>query len=647
MSAYFTKPIKGFEACHNKTIVFNLDKIRPEGAPISGGFTAPGPEGLRTSLEKIREILEARTNNTEPPVSLRPIDAYDIIMHLSDACLSGGIRRSATICLFSLEDKEMLGAKTGNWFNENPQRGRSNNSAVLIRNHTKKEDFLKIKKSVMEYGEPGFVFMDDNESGTNPCCEISFRPVLPDGRQGWQVCNLSSVNGKMAKTKEDFIQGAINASIIGTIQAGYTDFSYVNPASRELTEKEALLGVSIAGVMDNPDITLDPEIQREAAKAVLETNEKVAKLLGINPAARATCEKPDGNSSCLLGTSSGIHPHHARRYMRRVTATKTEFPLRYFEMFNPSAVEDSVWSNTGTDKMITFLCEVPHGAITKNQLSALTLLENVKLTQSNWVEAGTVESRSNSKKLRHNVSNTITVQDDEWDEVFEYLWENQHIFTGVSMLSADGDKDYPQAPFTAVYTPKEMVKEYGDASVFASGLITAGLSVFGNDLWKACSHALGIEEVSNKQRKEMSEAISVVQSDIALTFNDLNRCYFGKMILIKPWKIKERAETYEELDMLRSTLRWFQSEELELERVEKLQVDWIRRAKQFAERYFDGDVKAATYCLKDVHNWKTWVDLSRDYVDVDWSNAYEEHETMVDADSLAGASCAGGNCEIT
>jgi len=166
MSSYFVTPIEGFEFVQGKTIKFNLDKIRPEGAPISGGFKAPGPEGLRASLELIRKILSSRAKESD---TLRPIDAYDIIMHLSDACLSGGIRRSATICLFSMDDEEMMSAKTGNWFNENPQRGRSNNSAVLLRPTAKKEDFMKIKESVMEYGEPGFVFMDDDESGTNPC----------------------------------------------------------------------------------------------------------------------------------------------------------------------------------------------------------------------------------------------------------------------------------------------------------------------------------------------------------------------------------------------------------------------------------------------------------------------------------------------
>jgi len=465
------------------------------------------------------------------------------------------------------------------------------------------------------------------------CCEISFRPVLEDGQQGWQVCNLSSVNGKMAKNREEFLEAAKRASIIGTIQAGYTDFNYVNEASKTLTEKEALLGVSIAGVMDNPEITLDPEIQREAAKIVLETNEKVAKLLGINPAARATCEKPDGNSSCLLGTSSGIHPHHARRYMRRVTATKSEFPLQYFEMFNPSAVEDSVWSNTGTDKMITFLCEVPSGAITKNQLSALTLLENVKLTQSNWVEHGTVPERGNSPTLRHNVSNTITVKDDEWEDVFEYLWENRGIFTGVSMLSSDGDKDYPQAPFTAVYTPKEMVKEYGDASVFASGLITAALRAFDNNLWKACSAVLGIEPVEDKCDEIMAEIRRLEEITENYSFFDFK---------VLKWLVGlgEEPEEMRRIDELEQEL---------LVEMDKLAVkaDWLRRGKQFADRYFDGDMKRMTYCLKDVHNWKTWVDLERNYVDVDWKAAYEESEVEVSADTLAGASCSGGNCEIT
>lgn len=594
MSSYFEKGVKGFEAFVGKNIEFDLSLIRPEGALIAGGFKAPGPNGLRNSLEKIKDVLDMRINSSdflkdEFKNKLRPIDAYDILMHMSDAVLSGGVRRSATIALFSIDDMDMMSAKTGNWFEENPQRARSNNSVVLVRGETTKEQFMEVKQRVREFGEPAFVFVDDKECGNNPCVEITFRPVTPDGRHGFQFCNLSTINGKKGDTEEKFLQACKEASIIGTIQAGYTDFGYLSEVSKEITEHESLLGVSITGIMDSPDITLNPRIQKKGAKIIKETNEKVAELLGIRPAARLTCVKPEGSASCILGTASGIHPHHAKKYFRRVQANRMEYPLQYFNMFNPKAVEQSVWSANDTDKVITFLCEVPVGSVIKNQLSAIQLLGNVKLTQQNWVEDGTVEERGYKPYLRHNVSNTIQVNEDEWDEVFDYLWGNQKNFSGVSMLPSSGDKDYPQAPFCTVHEPKEIVKEYGDASIFASGMITAALRAFNDDLWDACSHALKIKVI------ELPE-------DVSKNSNEYKQAAAQK--------------------------------------------DWIRRAEQFADRYFEGDVRRATYCMKDVHNWKVWCDLKREHVEVDWTKAFEESATHENIDTLGAIACAGGKCSV-
>ena len=558
-------------------VVFDLTKIRPEGALIAGQFKAPGPEGLRTSLRKARDVIENRLQNKDT-VQLHPIDVYDILMHFSNAVLSGGVRRSATICLFSKDDAEMMNAKTGSWFIDNPQRARSNNSVLLVKDQVSKEEFAKLIESTKQFGEPGFVFAENEDCGYNPCVEIGLYPQTADGRSGWQFCNLCEINGKYCDTEEKFLQACRAAAVIGTLQAGYTNFTYLSKETKEITDREALLGCSITGVMDNPEILLDPEIQRKGAQEIKKINKKIAKFLDINAAARTTCVKPAGSTSCVLGTASGIHPHHARRYIRRVQANHLEYPLRKFEEINPLAVETSVWSATGTDKVISFLCEVPKGAITKNALRAVELLDKVKSTQQNWVEAGTNKELCASPALRHNVSNTITVRDDEWDEVRDFIYTNRKWFAGISLLPGSGDLDYPQAPFATVLNAREIVEEYGDAAVFASGLIVDGLHAFKDNLWAACDSALG----------------------------------FGEKVT-DPTSAKG---------------------------------DWNRRAVQFAHRYFNGNVKKATHCLKHVSLWKTWCDLKRDYKEIDWSNVVEENETFVDATTLGAQACAGGACAI-
>jgi ribonucleoside-diphosphate reductase alpha chain len=617
LSSYFVKggdfpEYKGF------TVEFDYSEIRPEGSPISHGGKAPGPDGLRQSMEKIEKLMDKVCRFGD---KLRPIDAYDIIMHSSDAVLSGGVRRSATICIFSPHDEEMVNAKTGSWFRDNPQRGRSNNSALLVRDKTDKEMFSKLMKSVKEFGEPGFVWAEDTEALYNPCVEIGMRAYDEKGRSGWQFCNLCEINMKKATTEEKFLAACKSAAILGTMQAAYDHFEYLGPITKKIVQREALLGVSMTGMADTPDIAFDPKIQRKGAKLVLDTNERIAKILGINKCARGTCVKPAGSTSCILGTASGIHPHHARRYFRRVQANNLESPLQHFQIFNPSAVEKSVWSSSETDQVITFLCEVPDGAKTKNDVDALTLLENVKLTQQNWVEAGTREECCVEPWLRHNVSNTINVKPDEWEEVEKYIYRNKKWFAGISMLPMSGDKDYPQAPFSAVYTPAELVKEYGDASVFASGLIVGGNDAFDDNLWAACDCALGIGEVIHVD--QLREQIS-----IALKTNG------------DKWK-KEGLSDDPEVTPDKLLRAWLK------ENVKKYydKVNWVKRAHRFAEKYFDNDVRAMTYCLKDVQNWKIWCDLSREYQEVDWSTCIEEEMTSQDFGG-AGEACAGGTCDL-
>lgn len=1134
-----------------KTITFDYSEIRPAGALIkSSGAKAPGPDGLRRSLNKITELLDLATRDISAPIQMKSIIVYDIVMHASDAVVSGGIRRAATICIFSHEDNEMLSAKTGNWFVENPQRGRSNNSAMLIRDDISHEQFASIFESVKQYGEPGFIFADDKEAGFNPCFhrdtriatdngiikigslyntkssnnvivdsrakpEKTFNPsadlsvsvnrasevaltqrsaqlynvVLSNGielkvtnnhefptargrlqlkdieigdtlyitnvpyaygmsgtynegvqdalnidfdkafisskeyihglidgieinkidtsmfksdfmqlklasgysvedsaativdisldviddvfclteydtntviangivagqcveiglyprhdvtdESGWAFCNLTEINMKKAKTKEEFFDACRAGSILGSIQASYTSFPYLGSVTEYIVRREALIGVSMTGMMDSPDVAFDAEIQQEGARIVKETNARIAKMIGINAAARTTCVKPAGSTSCILGSSSGIHPHHSKRYFRRVQANSLETPLQFFKLYNPKAVDKSVWDSNGKTEVITFLCEVPDSAKTKVQIGAIELLEHVKLTQQNWVNYGTNEHLNVKPWLRHNVSNTCfssetefitsdgikqfndyldgdvvnvmcydnqyrpatiknfgkqnlmkliisdgkakseiyvtenhlwmltnarkrtldnkslytqlgsyngymlcatkdlkahktmaipkmspikqdmkfnteafchgfvfgdgskhysrenskcfieiydkckknivkhfnelgyesidhgksiyvgklpttwkdlpdeersneyihsfiagwfaadgsvskeqrvititckskeamewlrimspkvgigvnsinsfvqkvgynpgmtyyitsfvkstlsdvffvghedkynrwiemvnrsvslqprksfkvvsvektdryedvwcvvepvtesfvlgnyalthncTVKDREWDGVRDFIYENRNYFAGISLLPIAGDKDYPQAPFVAVYTPTEIVDRYGDASMMASGIIVDGLRAFDDDLWKACSCACGINQME-------------------LEMPDLSN--------MKPKKVKEIAEKIIERN------------------------DWVRRAKKFAANYFvsdefpEGDVRKMTYLLKDVHNWKTWCDLKREYQDVPWEDLEETTDTTKLSETVA---CSGGKCDTS
>ena len=468
---------------------FDFSKVRPKGAMISGGFKAPGPDGLRHSLIKCEELLEKQVQTTD---TIRPIVAYDFVMHMADAVLSGGVRRSATICMFSKDDEEMLKAKTGDWFITNPQRGRSNNSVMLKRDELTREEWHSIMKSVKDYGEPGFIFTDNLEFLFNPCVEIGMLPVSDQGVSGWQVCNLTEINGGKCTTKEAFYQACRSAAILGTLQAGYTNFKYLSEASKTITEREALIGVSITGWMNNPDILFDEDVMRIGATIVKQTNAEVAKLIGINQAARTTCVKPSGNASVILGTASGIHGEHSPLYFRNVQMNEQDEVLALIKQVNPKMVEKSVWSTTGTDYVVSFPVVSKEGSIYKQDLMGVKQLEYVKKAQQSWVEHGTNVNLCTDKNLRHNVSNTITV--DDWDEVEEYIFNNRKWFAGISLLSAMGDKAYPQAPFTEVFTAQQIFDKYGEGSMFASGVIVDALHAFNNNLWSACDTVMGFGE---------------------------------------------------------------------------------------------------------------------------------------------------------
>ena len=468
-----------------RKVYFDLSNIRPKGAMISGGFKAPGPEPLRRSLDKIEYMLQGIVLSGRD--YLKPIEVYDIAMHAADAVLAGGVRRSATICLFSHDDEEMMNAKTGNWYIDNPQRARSNNSAVIVRNQIARQDFSKLMKSIKQFGEPGFYFVDDKDFTTNPCVEIGMYPQFND-QSGWQGCNLTEINGGKCTTKEEFFKACRAASIMGTLQAGYTAFKYLSDTTKKIFERESLLGVSITGWMNNPEVLFDEQTQREGAKIVKQVNAEVAALIGINPAARTTCVKPSGNASVLLKTAFGIHAEHSPRYIRHVQLNKDSEVAQLIAETNPYMVEESVWSANKSDYAIGFPVISPEGSLYRAELYGTNLLEKVKSVQQNWVEAGTREELCAHPKLRHNVSNTVTVMNHQWKEVEDYVYENRGYYAGLSFLSGSGDKDFNQAPMTEVLTEQEIVNKYGKAALFAAGLIVDTRKGF-NDLWESTSIA--------------------------------------------------------------------------------------------------------------------------------------------------------------
>ena len=468
----------------SEKIRFDGSLVRPEGALISGGFKAPGYEPLKKSLELIEQILEKKLVNTTQ-YKLTSLDAHEIICISSDAVLAAGVRRSAIICLFDKDDNLMLTAKTGDWFIKKPWLARANNSIKLLRGSFTKEEFNKYKKSIQEFGEPGIVLVDDMRFCTNPCAEIGFIPINPaTGNTCWSFCNLNEINGGACDTEEKFYEACKNAAILGTLQASYTDMPFLGPDTKELIEGEALIGVSITGIMDNPHILLNPDILQAGAQIVNATNEKIAKIIGINPAARTTTVKPSGNASVLLQTSSGIHNAHSRKYFRVVQMNKNTEIAKVLADINPIMIENSVWNSNNTDYAVYIPIREDDSVITKDQMTSMDFMKAVNTVYENWVLPGTNRDRGYSESITHNVSNTITV--DNWDEAFNYIYENQHSFCGLSFMAETGDKTYKQAPFTKVMEFDELINNFGTGVLFSSGLIVDALHHFDGDLWTAC-----------------------------------------------------------------------------------------------------------------------------------------------------------------
>ena len=407
---------------------FDYSDIRPKGSRlVTSGGKAPGPQPLRECLVKIEGLLDQKENGDK----LSTLEVHDIVCHIADAVLAGGIRRAALISLFSVDDEEMLAAKTGNWWEENPQRGRANNSVMLMRHLADEELFMKLWDRIKASGagEPGIYFTNDMEYGTNPCCEISLRP--------FQFCNLTEINVSDVEDQKDYEDRAKAAAFIGTLQASYTDFHYLRPIWQRNTEKDYLIGVSMTGIASGKVLEMD---MKAAANAVKQENARVADLLGIKPASRCTTTKPAGTTSLVLGTSSGIHAWHNDHYIRRIRVGKNEPIYRYLKNNHPNMVEDEFFRPHDT-AVISVPQKAPAGAITRTE-TALDLLERVKTVHDQWVKKG-----HRSGQNTNNVSATITIKPYEWQEVGKWMWENRKSYNGLSVLPFS-DHTYKQPPFS-------------------------------------------------------------------------------------------------------------------------------------------------------------------------------------------------------
>ena len=408
-------------------VKFVYDDIRPKGARlVTSGGKAPGPSGLRECLVKIENLL----NDKQDGENLKPIEVHDIICYIADAVLAGGIRRAALISLFSADDMDMVTSKTGAWWETNPQRGRANNSVVLLRHRLTEQTFKDLWERVEASGagEPGFYLSNDKDWGTNPCCEIALRP--------YQFCNLCEVNVSDVESQEDLEERVRAAAFIGTLQAGYTDFHYLRPIWKKTTERDALIGVSMTGIGSGAVLDLD---MTKAARIVKEENARVAKILGIKTAARSTTVKPAGTTSLTLGTSSGIHAWHNDFYLRRIRVGKNEAIYNYLKLYHEELIEDEYF-RPNEQAVITIPQKAPKGAILRTE-SPLQTLERVKKVAEEWVYPG--HRRGNNT---HNVSCTISIRDHEWSSVGDWMWANRESYNGISVLPFDGGT-YKQAPF--------------------------------------------------------------------------------------------------------------------------------------------------------------------------------------------------------
>lgn len=601
-------------------VVFDSSRVRPKGAFITGGFRAPGPEPLMKCLSKMSKVLGKIRGR-----KATPFEVHRLACLIADAVISGGIRRSALLCQFDADDREMLTCKTGSWFSEYPELARANNSAIILPS-TPKEVYENIFSSIKQFGEPGIIFSFHPDIVYNPCVEVSGYPQIEiDGeiQYGWFFCNLTEINGSKIKNKEEFFDACRGASVLGTIQASYTSFKVLTEASRLIAERDALIGVGITGMCENPEILFNPEIQDEGARLVQKTNVKMAGIIGINPAARCTVVKPSGNSSQLLGcTSSGIHKFPFKRFIRNIQAANTEQALRYVKEINPMMVKPSVY-NKEVESVISFPVELDDNVLTSEYSSAIDFLEMVRMTKAHWIENGTnfdhpfYKEYPKFARMRMNVSNTCMVKDDEWDDVKEYVWNNRNVFSGISFLPKGGDLLYPQAPYTSVLDEKELAERYGAGAILAGGLIVDGLAVFNDDLWLACDVAMG----------RNPHHLTLTDQDI--TDFILSHLKNGKLL------VEVNGVMISDVNAISSHLQSL---------VDK-KIDWVRRFKKFAGKYLGGDLTKTEFCLKHVSLFHRWQKL-KDMKHIDWSSITDWDEEWVDAGSTVAQACSGGSCEL-
>lgn len=435
--------LKGYFGLSEYLPEFDYSDIRPKGARlVTAGGKAPGPEPLKICIAHLSAILDRKSNGEK----LSPLECHDMMCHIANAVLAGGIRRSAMISLFSPEDEEMLTCKFGNWWELNEQRGRANNSVVLMRDSTSKSDFLELWKKIelSGTGEPGFYFTNNADWGTNPCCEIALRP--------FQFCNLCEINVSDVSDQEDLNARARAAAFFGTLQAGFTNFHYLREVWKTTTEDEALIGVGMTGIASGRVMRLDLQ---EAADEVKTVNHRISAQIKIQFAARCTTIKPSGTSSLVLGTSSGIHAWHGQFYLRRVRIGKNESLYAYLSENHPELLEDDLLNSK--QGIICIPQMAPQGSILRTE-HVINLLERVKKFNTEWVR-----NRSWVKSNHNNVSATISITEGDWEKVGEWMWHNKASYNGLSVLPFDNG-NYKQAPFEDITAERfyELEKSLSD-----------------------------------------------------------------------------------------------------------------------------------------------------------------------------------------
>lgn len=451
---------------------FDYSVIRPEGVRLRFGGKAPGPMPIRNALERVTSVLEGSIGR-----NMRPIEVFQCAMHLALSVGKGGSRRCASIATFDINDEEMLRAKTGQWFITHPEYACANISAVALRSDIEFADFKNVFQYTKEFGEPAVIFQSSKEFTYNPCVEALMCPMLisHNGKvvqnytldlieyknrehwiskgysfeSGWQACNLSSINGALIKNVDDFKQAAIAASILGTLQCTYSDTGYLGSVSKLIMERENLLGVSICGVMDSPDILLNQDILREVAELVKETNVNLANKLNINPSSRVTLEKPEGSTSLVFQSGFGIHPRHGKQYIRRVYADSSDPLVQAYEKINPLSVTTT--NAESANKIIAFAETSPEGSLTRHDMSAVEFMDIAKRFYQGWVLPGTRPNRL--ERATHNISMTVSVKPDEWNDVQNFFWNNRQYFCGISFLPMSGDYVYKNPPYQEVSEP--------------------------------------------------------------------------------------------------------------------------------------------------------------------------------------------------